>query len=83
MGPLIEQSGRAVKEIVELKWFVDGLLERTPGFGGGESARASFLRRDGSMWTTDKDGIGVQDGPERPDSDLLSLKSAEPTTRFL
>jgi phosphoglucomutase len=42
---------------VGFKWFVDGLLEGTLGFGGEESAGASFLRRDGSVWTTDKDGL--------------------------
>ena len=39
------------------KWFVDGLLEGSLGFGGEESAGASFLRTDGTVWTTDKDGI--------------------------
>jgi len=42
---------------VGFKWFVDGLLDGSCGFGGEESAGASFLRRDGSVWTTDKDGI--------------------------
>ena len=42
---------------VGFKWFVDGLLESTLGFCGEESAGASFLRLDGSVWTTDKDGI--------------------------
>ena len=42
---------------VGFKWFVDGLLGGTLGFGGEESAGASFLRRDGTVWTTDKDGI--------------------------
>jgi len=42
---------------VGFKWFVTGLLEGNYGFGGEESAGASFLRRDGSVWTTDKDGI--------------------------
>jgi len=42
---------------VGFKWFVDGLLSGGLGFGGEESAGASFLRRDGSVWTTDKDGI--------------------------
>ena len=42
---------------VGFKWFVDGLLDGSFGFGGEESAGASFLRRDGSVWTTDKDGI--------------------------
>jgi phosphoglucomutase len=42
---------------VGFKWFVPGLLDGSIGFGGEESAGASFLRRDGSVWTTDKDGI--------------------------
>jgi phosphoglucomutase len=42
---------------VGFKWFVDGLLEGSLGFSGEESAGASFLRRDGSVWTTDKDGL--------------------------
>jgi len=50
--------GRTLKEVpVGFKWFVDGLLAGSLGFGGEESAGASFLRRDGSVWTTDKDGI--------------------------
>jgi phosphoglucomutase len=42
---------------VGFKWFVDGLLDGSLGFGGEESAGASFVRLDGSVWTTDKDGI--------------------------
>lgn len=50
--------GRVLCEVpVGFKWFVDGLLHSTIGFGGEESAGASFLRMDGSVWTTDKDGI--------------------------
>jgi phosphoglucomutase len=50
--------GRTLKEVpVGFKWFVDGLLSGTLGFGGEESAGASFLRRDGTVWTTDKDGL--------------------------
>jgi phosphoglucomutase len=50
--------GRSVFETpVGFKWFVDGLLDGGLGFGGEESAGASFLRRDGAVWTTDKDGI--------------------------
>jgi phosphoglucomutase len=50
--------GHTLKEVpVGFKWFVDGLVNATLGFGGEESAGASFLRRDGSVWTTDKDGI--------------------------
>lgn len=58
--------GRTLVEVpVGFKWFVDGLLSGSLGFGGEESAGASFLRRDGTTWTTDKDGI------------LLSLLAAE------
>jgi phosphoglucomutase len=50
--------GRRLAEVpVGFKWFVDGLLDSSFGFGGEESAGASFLRRDGTVWTTDKDGI--------------------------
>ena len=50
--------GRKLCEVpVGFKWFVDGLLDGSMGFGGEESAGASFLCRDGSVWTTDKDGI--------------------------
>lgn len=50
--------GRRLVEVpVGFKWFVDGLLDGSLGFGGEESAGASFLRRDGTVWTTDKDGI--------------------------
>lgn len=50
--------GRQLYEVpVGFKWFVDGLLDGSLGFGGEESAGASFLRRDGSVWTTDKDGF--------------------------
>ncbi|MDH6622485.1 phosphoglucomutase [Streptomyces sp. LBL] len=50
--------GRRLVEVpVGFKWFVDGLVDGSLGFGGEESAGASFLRRDGSVWTTDKDGI--------------------------
>jgi phosphoglucomutase len=50
--------GRRVSEVpVGFKWFVDGLIDGSLGFAGEESAGASFLRRDGTVWTTDKDGI--------------------------
>ena len=48
---------KLVEVPVGFKWFVSGLLDGSLGFGGEESAGASFLRRDGSVWTTDKDGI--------------------------
>jgi phosphoglucomutase len=50
--------GRRLVEVpVGFKWFVEGLLDGTLGFGGEESAGASFLRRDGAAWSTDKDGL--------------------------
>jgi phosphoglucomutase len=50
--------GRRLVEVpVGFKWFVPGLLDGSVGFGGEESAGASFLRRDGTVWTTDKDGV--------------------------
>jgi len=62
--------GRRLVEVpVGFKWFVGGLLDGSLGFGGEESAGASFLRRDGSAWSTDKDGI------------LLALLAAEMTAR--
>jgi phosphoglucomutase len=53
-----QKIGRAIVEVpVGFKWFVPGLSDGVLGFGGEESAGASFLRRDGAVWTTDKDGI--------------------------
>ncbi|MGZ6125924.1 MAG: phosphoglucomutase (alpha-D-glucose-1,6-bisphosphate-dependent) [Myxococcales bacterium] len=53
-----KKVGRKLVEVpVGFKWFVSGLLDGSLGFGGEESAGASFLRRDGTVWTTDKDGI--------------------------
>ncbi|SKB06073.1 phosphoglucomutase (alpha-D-glucose-1,6-bisphosphate-dependent) [Aeromicrobium choanae] len=53
-----QQIGRPLVEVpVGFKWFVPGLIDGSFGFGGEESAGASFLRRDGGVWTTDKDGI--------------------------
>src|SRR5205807_1369607 len=50
-------SRRLVEVPVGFKWFVEGLRDGSLGFGGEESAGASFVRRDGTVWTTDKDGI--------------------------
>ena len=62
--------GRTLYEVpVGFKWFVDGLYSGSLGFGGEESAGASFLRRDGSVWSTDKDGI------------ILALLAAEITAK--
>jgi phosphoglucomutase len=52
-----EVGGRLVEVPVGFKWFVPGLIDGSFGFGGEESAGASFLRMDGTAWTTDKDGI--------------------------
>jgi phosphoglucomutase len=55
-----KRLGRRLYEVpVGFKWFVDGLFDGSLGFGGEESAGASFLRRDGSVWSTDKDGIAA------------------------
>ncbi len=55
---VVEAAGRRMTEVpVGFKWFVPGLLDGSVVFGGEESAGASFLRFDGSVWTTDKDGI--------------------------
>jgi len=63
--------GRKLYEVpVGFKWFVDGLFDGSLGFGGEESAGASFVRLDGSVWTTDKDGL------------ILALLSAEITARM-
>ncbi|MFI4970451.1 MAG: phosphoglucomutase (alpha-D-glucose-1,6-bisphosphate-dependent) [Lysobacterales bacterium] len=56
---VVKRLGRRLHEVpVGFKWFVDGLYDGSLGFGGEESAGASFLRKDGRVWTTDKDGIG-------------------------
>lgn len=66
-----EKLGRKLYEVpVGFKWFVEGLLDGSLGFGGEESAGASFQRLDGSVWTTDKDGI------------ILALLSAEITAKL-
>jgi phosphoglucomutase len=55
---VVESLGRQIREVpVGFKWFVAGLFEGSCCFGGEESAGASFLRRDGTVWTTDKDGL--------------------------
>ncbi len=65
---VVAQHGRELVEVpVGFKWFVPGLLDGSVGFGGEESAGASFLRHDGTVWTTDKDGL------------LLALLAAEMT----
>ena len=67
---VVEALGRGLSEVpVGFKWFVPGLLSGACCFGGEESAGASFLRRDGSVWSTDKDGL------------ILGLLAAEITAR--
>ncbi|MFJ7165573.1 phosphoglucomutase (alpha-D-glucose-1,6-bisphosphate-dependent) [Streptomyces globosus] len=71
--------GRALVEVpVGFKWFVDGLAAGTLGFGGEESAGASFLRRDGSVWTTDKDGIILA----LLASEMLAVTGRTPSERY-
>ncbi|MBX9725195.1 MAG: phosphoglucomutase (alpha-D-glucose-1,6-bisphosphate-dependent), partial [Candidatus Obscuribacterales bacterium] len=65
-----KKLGRKLIEVpVGFKWFVDGLIDGSVGFGGEESAGASFLRKDGKVWTTDKDGL------------IMCLLSAEITAK--
>ena len=67
---IAQRCGRRIVEVpVGFKWFSGGLLDSSMAFGGEESAGASFLRRDGTVWTTDKDGI------------ILGLLAAELTAR--
>jgi phosphoglucomutase len=67
---VVDGLGRRLQEVpVGFKWFVSGLLEGTLAFGGEESAGASFLRRDGRAWSTDKDGL------------IMCLLAAEMTVR--
>ncbi len=72
-GMIDRVAGKLKRKLIEVpvgfKWFVEGLLDGSLGFGGEESAGASFLRRDASVWTTDKDGI------------ILGLLAAEMTAR--
>jgi phosphoglucomutase len=67
---VVDRLGRRLVEVpVGFKWFVEGLVDGSLGFGGEESAGASFLRRNGGVWTTDKDGL------------ILGLLAAEITAR--
>ena len=55
---VVKKLGRKLVEVpVGFKWFVEGLIDGSLGFGGEESSGATFLRRDGTVWTTDKDGL--------------------------
>lgn len=71
--------GRTLVEVpVGFKWFVDGLITGAIGFGGEESAGASFLRTDGSTWTTDKDGILLA----LLASEILAVTGKTPSQRY-
>ncbi|CAM5736940.1 phosphoglucomutase (alpha-D-glucose-1,6-bisphosphate-dependent) [Mycolicibacterium aubagnense] len=71
--------GRRLVEVpVGFKWFVDGLISGTIGFGGEESAGASFLRTDGTVWTTDKDGIILA----LLASEILAVTGLSPSQRY-
>jgi phosphoglucomutase len=74
-----EGLGRTLVEVpVGFKWFVPGLLDGSIGFGGEESAGASFLRRDGTVWTTDKDGILLA----LLASEILAATGSSPSERY-
>jgi phosphoglucomutase len=69
---------RLLEVPVGFKWFVAGLLDASVGFGGEESAGAAFLRRDGSVWTTDKDGIILA----LLASEILAVTGETPSQRY-
>jgi phosphoglucomutase len=74
-----ESLGRQLVEVpVGFKWFVPGLGDGSVGFGGEESAGASFLRRDGTVWTTDKDGILLA----LLASEILAVTGSSPSDRY-
>jgi len=71
--------GRKVAEVpVGFKWFVSGLLDGSLGFGGEESAGATFLRKDGTTWTTDKDGIIL----DLLAAEILALTGKDPSSHY-
>jgi phosphoglucomutase len=74
-----DELGRALMEVpVGFKWFVPGLLDGSVGFGGEESAGASFLRRDGRVWTTDKDGMIL----DLLAAEILAVTGSTPSERY-
>lgn len=76
---VVAAHGRELYEVpVGFKWFVDGLQSGTVAFGGEESAGASFLRRDGSVWSTDKDGIILA----LLAAEMLAVTGKTPSQRF-
>ena len=77
-GPHWTLAASLVEVPVGFKWFVPGLLDGSFGFGGEESAGASFLRRDGSVWTTDKDGLLLA----LLASEILAVTGVSPSERY-
>jgi phosphoglucomutase len=76
---VVTALGRQLWEVpVGFKWFVPGLVDGSVGFGGEESAGASFLRFDGTVWTTDKDGILLC----LLAAEILSVTGTTPSTRY-
>ncbi|KXP06396.1 phosphoglucomutase (alpha-D-glucose-1,6-bisphosphate-dependent) [Tsukamurella pseudospumae] len=76
---VVAEQQRTLLEVpVGFKWFVPGLLDGSVGFGGEESAGASFLRHDGSVWTTDKDGIIMA----LLASEILAVTGKSPSQHF-
>ena len=76
---MVAGLGRKLIEVpVGFKWFVDGLIRGSIGFGGEESAGASFLRTDGWVWTTDKEGIILA----LLASEILAVTGQTPSQRY-
>lgn len=76
---VVEQLGKKLVEVpVGFKWFVDGLVDGSLGFGGEESAGATFLRFDGTVWTTDKDGIIM----DLLAAEILAVTGKTPSQRY-
>ena len=76
---MVANLGRRLVEVpVGFKWFVPGLIDGSVGFGGEESAGASFLRRDGRVWSTDKDGIILA----LLASEILAVTGQTPSQRY-
>lgn len=76
---VVGDLGRRLVEVpVGFKWFVDGLFDGSLGFGGEESAGASFLRKDGTVWSTDKDGIIM----DLLAAEILATSGKTPSQRY-
>ena len=76
---VVASLGRELVEVpVGFKWFVPGLIDGTIGFGGEESAGASFLRKDGTVWSTDKDGLIM----DLLAAEITAVTGATPSQRY-